>query len=572
MNQKFFIFVFFIFLSLFLGCSEYSKNKIIVSQDGVIDFRGYDFSKSVDLNGEWKFYYNKLLQPEDFEKNDLKEDFLIKVPGSWDKYYINGKKLSNFGYGTYKINLITDLTDDLFGLKLQDVGTSYKIWINGKNLGGSGEVATSRKTMKPKLKPQVYSFSSRGDNEIVVQVSNYYDRIAGMWYSVKLGTEKQIIKERTASAGYELFIFGSLLIMFLYYFSYFLLKKNDKSPLFFSLFCLFIGLRIIFTGEKFLIYSLFNFPYEFFTKIEYFTFYITAPLFLAFIFSLYPKEINLIFFKIFLIFSGVLSLFVLITPIFMYTYTLVFFQSAIILSGLYVMFSLFLALKRKREGSLIFLVGIFIIMITVTNDILYSNQLIKSKYLTSFGIFIFIFLQSLILSKISAKAFIQVETLSNNLLSLNERYDKFVPKKALKILDKNIMQLCLGDHLQKEMTILFSDLRDFTALSETMTPEQNFRFINAYLGRVSPVIRDNNGFIDKYIGDAIMAVFPDKVENAIDCAISMLAKIKIYNIHRNKSGYKPISMGIGIHTGNIMLGIIGEEERMEGTVISDAVN
>jgi two-component system sensor histidine kinase ChiS len=130
----------------------------------------------------------------------------------------------------------------------------------------------------------------------------------------------------------------------------------------------------------------------------------------------------------------------------------------------------------------------------------------------------------------------------------------------------------LGDQVEQEMSVLFSDIRDFTTLSEQMNPEDNFRFINSYLSRISPVIREHQGFIDKYIGDAIMALFSGGADNAVKAGIAMLNKLVEYNQHRTNSGYKPIHIGIGINTGLLMLGTVGEPNRMDGTVISDAVN
>jgi len=124
------------------------------------------------------------------------------------------------------------------------------------------------------------------------------------------------------------------------------------------------------------------------------------------------------------------------------------------------------------------------------------------------------------------------------------------------------------------MTIFFSDIRAFTQLSEGLTVEENFAFINSYLARVVPIIKENGGFVDKYMGDGIMALFPGPKgpDEAIRSAIAMQAKIVEYNGHRAKMGYKPISMGVGIHTGDLMLGVVGVEDRMENTVVSDAVN
>ncbi|MDC7228056.1 MAG: adenylate/guanylate cyclase domain-containing protein [Spirochaetales bacterium] len=152
-------------------------------------------------------------------------------------------------------------------------------------------------------------------------------------------------------------------------------------------------------------------------------------------------------------------------------------------------------------------------------------------------------------------------------------YSRFVPTEFLSSLgQENIVDVELGDQVSKEMTILFVDIRAFTNLSENMTPEENFKFINSYLSRFSPMITNNGGFVDKYIGDAIMALFPQNPEDALAAAKEMIEHVNVYNGHRANCGYKPINIGIGIHTGNMILGIIGDEKRMQGTVISDAVN
>ena len=158
-------------------------------------------------------------------------------------------------------------------------------------------------------------------------------------------------------------------------------------------------------------------------------------------------------------------------------------------------------------------------------------------------------------------------------VKLTESYSYFVPKEFLQFLEKeSVIDIKLGDNVQKEMSILFSDIRSFTRLSEKMSPQENFNFINNCLSRLGPVVRDNNGFIDKYIGDAVMALFPYRTEDAVKAAVDMQKVVGTYNQHRDKAGYEPIKIGIGVNTGIMMLGTIGEEKRMEGTVISDAVN
>jgi class 3 adenylate cyclase/FixJ family two-component response regulator len=156
---------------------------------------------------------------------------------------------------------------------------------------------------------------------------------------------------------------------------------------------------------------------------------------------------------------------------------------------------------------------------------------------------------------------------------LTEAAKRFVPNEFVSLLSRDsLSDVKLGDSVEKEMSILFSDIRDFTALSEGMTPQENFKFINAYLSRMEPAIIENKGFIDKYIGDAIMALFGYSAVDAVKAGISMLHSLNDYNQYRMNAGYVPIKIGIGINTGSLMLGTVGATNRMDSTVIGDAVN
>ncbi|MCC8432923.1 HAMP domain-containing protein [Reyranella aquatilis] len=165
-----------------------------------------------------------------------------------------------------------------------------------------------------------------------------------------------------------------------------------------------------------------------------------------------------------------------------------------------------------------------------------------------------------------------VRTTINDLRETNVAIERFVPQAFLtKIGKPNIVSVALGDNKREHMTIMFSDIRNFTALSETMTPDENFAFINAYLEYMGPVIRENGGFIDKYIGDAIMALF-EKADDGVRAGVAMIDALERFNAARVPQGLPPVRIGIGLNTGSLMMGTIGELHRMDGTVISDAVN
>ncbi|MEG5064218.1 adenylate/guanylate cyclase domain-containing protein [Microcoleus sp. B3-A4] len=166
-----------------------------------------------------------------------------------------------------------------------------------------------------------------------------------------------------------------------------------------------------------------------------------------------------------------------------------------------------------------------------------------------------------------------VKAREQELEKLLQAYGRFVPDEFLQFLGKQSMvDFQLGDHVSKEMAIMFSDMRSFTTMAEQMTPQENFDFINNYLQQVSPEIRKHNGFIVKYIGDGVMAVFPDGVDDAIQAGIVKLDQLQKYNQSRKINGDIPLKIGIGIHVGDTMVGIIGDANRMQADALSDHVN
>ncbi len=157
--------------------------------------------------------------------------------------------------------------------------------------------------------------------------------------------------------------------------------------------------------------------------------------------------------------------------------------------------------------------------------------------------------------------------------ALSESYSRFVPHDFLNFLGKkSLLEVGLGDQVERTMTVLFADIRSFTEISESLTPKETFDFINSFLGEIAPIVQQFEGFIDKYIGDAIMALFTS-AQQALHAAIQM-NKILLnpQTQQRIKNHDQAIRIGIGINTGNLMLGTVGNEHRMDETVISDTVN
>jgi class 3 adenylate cyclase len=155
---------------------------------------------------------------------------------------------------------------------------------------------------------------------------------------------------------------------------------------------------------------------------------------------------------------------------------------------------------------------------------------------------------------------------------LTKAYSRFVPLESLNYLGyRDVFDVKLGDGAERNLTVLFSDIRDFSSLCESMSPGDTLRFLNSYFGRLSPTVRKYNGVVDKFIGDCIMAIFNNPID-AIRAAVEFQRDLVTYNLERRIGGRRLVDAGIGICTGPVIMGPLGSEEKIEITVLSDTVN
>jgi len=154
-------------------------------------------------------------------------------------------------------------------------------------------------------------------------------------------------------------------------------------------------------------------------------------------------------------------------------------------------------------------------------------------------------------------------------------FEKFVPPAYLRrIAAKGLRSIRLGEADQQVVTILCCDIRGFTPLSETLNPSQLIAFVNRLLERITRVVSGQGGVIDKFIGDAVLCIFEgaDSAERAVASGVDMLGAVKSFNAEENRPAEPMVQIGIGLHTGLVILGTIGSSERMDSTVLGLTVN
>ncbi|MEM9986340.1 MAG: response regulator, partial [Bacteroidota bacterium] len=160
-----------------------------------------------------------------------------------------------------------------------------------------------------------------------------------------------------------------------------------------------------------------------------------------------------------------------------------------------------------------------------------------------------------------------------NLQHIHQATRRFVPYEFLRVLGKEtITEVQLGDQVAREGTVMFSDIRGYTSLAEEMTPSETFAFLNAYLSRMGPNIQAHGGFVNQFYGDGIMALFLREPEDALKAAIGMMEKLNHYNHERANKSRNHLEVGIGLHSGALMMGMIGDAKRLDTGLVADSVN
>jgi len=574
-----------IILFLFLSCNLKSSPKVV---SGILDLRSSTMDEMYILEGDWEFYWEKFLYPSDFtqfeggnetEKRKSNLSMYTKIPADWKGINWFGKKLPGHGYATYRMKiLLSEVPSEMLALHIKDQAHAYNMYINGKLVVSSGKAGKNFETTEPDLRLVVYEFTpDKPEIELIFHVSNFHHRLGGLRYAIRFGTERKVNLEREKKFIFDAFLFGGFFIIALYHFAIFIFRRKNKAPLYFAIFCISLLAFSMMIGERFLHYyfpSIFNWDFAY--RIEFFFLCLTILSFIFFFKTLYPIEKKILNYPFQFLLIPIPVGFILLTfftkPV-LFTELLIFLDATIVIGGLLIITQLIISIKKKKEGSIFFAIGFLTLFTCAVLDMFSARSIISLPRLIKFGLTSMLFLQAILLAKIFTGDFLKSEILSVSLSETNRAYSRFIPTEFLNLLDKkSILDINLGDHTQKEMTILFSDIRSFTSLSEKMTPTENFKFLNTYLNRIAPIIKKNNGFIDKYIGDAIMGLFPNTADDALLASIEMQREIFKYNQVRKKLGSIPIKVGIGLHTGSLILGTIGHDERMEGTVISDAVN
>lgn len=400
--------------------------------NGVLDLQNWEPDKAgvLSLNGEWGFYWKRFLTPKGLTAGGLAPDITPDVPSAWNSYKINGQNLPGFGYGTYVLKIVNARKGVPLSLRVPTFSASYALYIDDLLVSSGGRVGRSREEYRPGYKPQVVEYTpDKTDFELTVHVSNFANAYAGgMWHAVQLGTPEQIRHMDRIVLYRDLILFGALSLMALYYMSFFLLRRGDRSSLYFALMCVMIAGRILIYGD-FLIESLFPFVgFGGISSIDYISLCCFPVFVLLVIGKLFPEETSGIVLKVVSIYAGGMSLLFIAAPVYFYSVSIYIVEAIALLTGFYAIACLSTAFARGRKGSLLLLAGGLQLAVAGVHDLLYQNNVVLSAFgdFMPFGLLILLFIQSFVLSQRFSQAFKDVSILSQKLLKLDKLKDDFL--------------------------------------------------------------------------------------------------------------------------------------------------
>ncbi|HPV99389.1 MAG TPA: methyl-accepting chemotaxis protein [Spirochaetota bacterium] len=411
------IVIIFIALAGMISCGHDSAaGKPPRIERGIIDLRNWDLDKNdpLPMEGDWEFHWNRLLAPGDIIEgvgSETRE--FVKAPGSWSSGEHNGRSYPRDGYATYRLRIITGKPGMRLALKCMNISSAYRAYIDGRLVREVGRLAMGKGEASPAARPQVIHFSASGDEtEVLFQVSNHHFCDGGIVDSIQIsgGEIRDLVDKRTTIIS-NLLLGGILLIAF-YHLMLFLLRREERALLHFALFCIAVFLRAMVQGERYMQVLFPSIGFETIFKVEFSAWYAALLLFLLFVRELFPAEMSRWVVRVASIFVGAVILLTLSLPV---RINSLFIEPCIIVTViliLYILLIVALAFFRKRHNARTFALGLSIMLTSVFNDILNALSIIHTGYIMFWGLYVFIFIQSYMLSRRFAGAVKTAESLT----------------------------------------------------------------------------------------------------------------------------------------------------------------
>jgi signal transduction histidine kinase len=409
---------------------------------GTLDLRDLKGTERfvINLNGEWEFYWNKILRPLDFARNTTKPDYYGKVPSYWTDYPQDIIKTDKYGYATYKLLvLLPKGYRNLLAFDVPVFDSSYDIYLNGKYFEGNGLIGTNAGESRPEYRRNFFRFQPVSDTiSIIINVANFSHRRGGFWLPLKMGTfskvQTQMANEWATEWGTICFLMGfSLFFLF-----FFIIYPKEKVMGFFSMGTIGLALRPLFTS-RFLVYNIFTVSWAWTIRLEYLTLYLTVAGWLWFLACLYPNRIFRTFSYVISVFLGIAALLTIFLPVRVFSYsTFVIYVVMLILMVYSISASTYGIIKREKF-QIAYFVAFALFIFGGFHDIRVSLGRASegSGYILTYIVLLFVFFQAALLLNKWVVSFVETDKLKGDLEFMNKNLEVLVDKRTQELKQQN---------------------------------------------------------------------------------------------------------------------------------------
>ncbi len=547
-------------LFLIWNCNQFSPIERKTVANAEFSLEETEDLGTISLEGEWRRYSG-------FDTS--RPSTLVKFPDLWTK-----------GCYTYEMDIQLQEKTRSYLLIFPEQRTNFRVLWNGWEKAKAGNPSCEESESIPSGVTKSFTIIGSGKNTLQIQISNFHHAEGGFVQPILIGDSGVTQSIVFSKVTLEIVLTGAIFAFGIFHFILHAYRRKESAALFFGFVCILSAARFMITGNKAILTFFPNFPWEWMVRLDFGFSFLIALSFLLFIDGLFVGFLSLTILKFLSGITLTLFLLALIVDPFYFTQVELVFQVIGILLGFLLLVRVYYLFRKGIPESGLFFMGCLVLYAGFLIDIAFAIGNFLGISILQANLFFFFGFQSVILTLRSVRFFEKrVHLKSDFESSIKELeqtitfFERFIPTEFIKQLNKNsIEDASLGDGNQREMAILFADIVGYWDLMYSIPFEERIEFTNQYFGKFSPIVSKNGGFVDKYIGGNIMALFDGSITNAVQAAVDMQKMAISFNEGLMSKGKMPIKIGIGIHFGDTFLGIIGEEKRLESTVISDGVN
>ncbi|MGE0498866.1 MAG: PAS domain-containing protein [Ramlibacter sp.] len=402
---------------------------------GVIDLRGWDIARDgrVALDGEWSLRWQAFDAPGAAAQTPDPRAVPVDVPGPWNDTPVGDAPAGATGHGTYRLRVLCEPASDLaLSLPLQHSAARY--FVNGRAVAHQGQPGATAAQAQPEPLQQIAALDGAAcPLDIVVQVSNFDLRRGGLVRSIALGTRQQMHALRERGLARDLFALGCLAVMSLLPLLFFLKRRNDRSPLYFGLFCLSFALYVGMTGERVLQPLMAPLGWSLYFKLVFLSLYMNVTLLMLFLQTVYPHRFSAIGVRAVALWGLGSVAVLLLVPLPLFALSVPLLQLGSAVAGSYMIYVLGRAAYAGDRGAVLLLGGLLALAGAIAHDTLNIAHL-RSQGLAPWGMVVFVLAPGVLLARRFAQALSSEELRA---IEQRERADLLVRSTRAGLLDWN---------------------------------------------------------------------------------------------------------------------------------------